>query len=442
MDSFWPACKRHLQGSFDENIFRAFIAPARPARDDNGALRISAPNEASARWLERNIKKTVQQFARAHFGEELSVQFYAEDSAATAPSAAPVASNAAPKPPASAANLRADFTFNNFIIGPANQIAFIAAKSVSEGNADQLSPLLFLYGRTGMGKTHLAHAVGNHYLSLYPNRRGRYVTARDFMNDLVSALRLNQYDRFKHRYEELDLLVVDDIQYIAGDKERTQSEFFFLFNKLHDQNKIIIITSDLAPAQIRDLPARLTTRFSAGFPCHLAPPDAELREAILREKAKQRGAALDDKIIRFLAERIKSNVRELEGALIRVLASSRFLNKPPSLEMCQETLSDLLSSARESVTIETIKKKTAEFFRLPASELSSKRRHQSITRPRQIAMYLCRQMTNFSLPEIGMQFGNREHSTVLHSCRRIENKLKSDSKMQEDVRILEMLIKS
>ncbi len=424
-----------MQKNFDETIFNAFIAPARAMRE-NGALLVSAPDEASARWLEQNVKKPLQLFARSYLGEELEVSFRAGGDAAPAPKPSP--RRALPNE----ANLRTDFTFDNFLTGRANETAYVAAKAISTGAADQLSPLLFLYGRTGLGKTHLAQAVGNHYLSLHPGRRGRYIMARDFMTDVVNASRLNQHEKFKRRYEGLDLLIVDDIQYIGGDKERTQEEFFFLFNKLHDQNKIIIITSDRAPMHIRDLPERLTSRLRCGIPGHLAPPETELREAILRQKAKQLNAHLDDNIVRFIAEKIKSNVRELEGALHRVLASSRFLGKPPSLDICQEVLADLLDFARESVNVDIIKKKVAEFYRLRASDLASARRHRSIAQPRHIAMYFCRHMTNLSLPEIGAQFGDREHSTVLHSCRKVESMLKTNIQTQEDVRLLEMLIKA
>lgn len=437
MDDFWSACVSHLRRNFDENLFDAFIAPARAARGGNGRLLVSAPDEAAARWLEQNVKESLTSFARAHLGEEVSLSFHADETTAT-PATAAAPRRAKPNE----ANLRADFTFDNFLTGRANETAYVAARAISTGNADQLSPLLFLFGGTGLGKTHLAQAVGNHYLSLHPARRGRYVMARDFMADVVNASRLNQHEKFKRRYDSLDLLIVDDIQYIGGDKERTQEEFFFLFNRLHDQNKIIIITSDRAPMHIRDLPERLTSRLRCGIPGHLAPPETELREAILRQKAKQLGAPLEDHVIRFIAEKIKSNVRELEGALRRVLASSRFLGKPPSLDICREALADLVDFTRESVNVDIIKKKTAEFFRLRVSDLSSTRRHRSVALPRHIAMYLCRHMTNLSLPEIGAQFGDREHSTVLHSCRKIETMLKTNSQIQEDVRILEMLIKS
>lgn len=440
MDKFWPACISHLRERFGQSVFDAFISPAEASQDEPGHLTVLAPNEAAVRWLAQNISAPVQTLAQQHFGEKLQLCFRTSDKTTT--TATPAPATPAASQVNRTTNLRADLTFKNFMPGRANEIALVAARTISSGSADHISPLLLLYGRTGMGKTHLAQAIANHYLSLYPNRNVRYIMARDFMSDVISACRLNQHDRFKRRYSGLDLLIVDDIQYIGGNMERTQEEFFFLFNRLHDENKIIIITSDRAPSQISGLPERLTSRLRCGLPAHLAPPELELREAILRQKAKLRGVTLDDKVVRYVAEKIKSNVRELEGALHRVLATSGFLNKPPSLELCQEALADLLDPARESVNVDLIKKQVADFFRLRVSDLSSRNRHRSVAQARHMAMYLCRQLTNISLPEIGSHFGDREHSTVLHSCRTIDKQLKTNTKTQEDFRILEMLIKS
>ncbi|MGI9297495.1 MAG: chromosomal replication initiator protein DnaA [Gammaproteobacteria bacterium] len=439
MEEFWPSCISHLRGRFDANIFDAFIAPARAERGGDGQLLVLAPSPAAVRWLEKNIREPLTELASRHFGEEVKISFRAG-----AASAAPVAPNVSPavRPSVGRADLRGDFTFDNFVAGRANELALLAAREISGGGAGLISPLLFLYGSSGMGKTHLAQAAGNHYLSLHPGRRVRYLTARDFMHEVVSACRLDRHGQFKRRYDGLDLLIVDDIQYIGGDnKERTQEEFFFIFNQLCERNKIVVITSDRAPMQIRDLPQRLTSRFSSGMPAQLTPPELELREAILRQKIRQHRAKLDGDIIYFIAEKVKSNVRELEGALNRVLSSSRLLDKKPSLELCREALADLLNPGRESVDVETIKKQVAQFYRLRPSDLSSTRRQRLIVQPRQMAIHLCREMTNLSYPEIGTHFG-REHTTVLHSCRLIEKKLKTDSKIQDEERILKMLIKS
>ena len=442
MESFWSSCVVRLQERFDANLFDAFIAGARAEHDGNSRVSVIAPNPAAVRWLEQNTRAVVQQIACEIYGENTEVDFrIGKDEQPAAASSAPKSGRA--KPARRATSLREDFTFKNFLPGHSNELALVAARVIAEGNADQISPLLFLFGRTGMGKTHLAQAIGNRYQALFPERRVRYLMARDFMTDVVNACRLDHVEKFRQRYNDLDLLIMDDIQYIGGEnKERTQEEFFFIFNGMFDRKKIIVLTSDRAPAQIREFPNRITSRFIYGVPAQLTAPEQELREAILRQKAEQHGIMLDDNIIRFIAEKIKSNVRELEGALHRVLTNSRFLNKPPTLELCKDALADLITPNRESINVDLIKKKTAEFFRLRVADLSSKRRHRSIAYPRHIAVYLCRQMTNLSLPEIGEQFGSREHSTILHSCRKIEKEIKTNSKLEEDVRILEMLIKS
>ena len=458
MEDFWSACVSRLRERFGRNVFDAFIAQAHARRDADGGITVAAANDASARWLEQNIRESLHQVASDRFGDIPSIHFcVADPNSDSAPAAIPAAESSAVavsgrKSPAGRAkkqagpdgktNLRPDLTFDTFLPGRANELGLFAAKAVSEGDDNQLSALLFLYGRTGMGKTHLSHAVGNRYLALHPERRARYVMARDFMADVVKACRLDQHEQFKRRYEGLDLLIVDDIQYLGGDMKRTQEELFFLFNKLHSENKIIVITSDRAPAQLRNLPERLTSRLRCGVPAYLAPPELELREAILRQKARQRGATMDDKIIRFIAEKIKSNVRELEGAINQVLTTCAFLNKTPTLDICRDALADTLDSAGEAVNVDDIKKKVAEFFRLRVSDLSSPSRRRSIARPRHLAIYLCRQLTNLSLPEIGSHFGDREHTTVLHSCRRVESELKANSQTQEDIKLLEMLVKS
>ena len=451
MDNFWRTCTDLLQKRFGQNVFDAFIAHASARRDDEGNLLVCADNDASVRWLEQNTREALQELANQHFGAETKLHFRAISAPENdnEPDMPKKSTQPTSKPAAKVktsldrlTNLRTDLTFDKFLPGHANELALYNARIISTGDADRISPLLFLHGRTGMGKTHLSHAIGNHYVSLYPQRRVLYVMARDFMSDVVNAMRLNRHDQFKRRYEGLDLLIIDDIQYIGGDMKRTQEEFFFLFNKLHNENKIIIVTSDHAPTQLRNFPERITSRLRCGIPAYLAPPELELREAILHQKAKQRGVTMDEKVIRFIAEKMKCNVRELEGALHQVLTTAAFLKKPPSLELSRDALADILDSTKESINVDTIKKKVAEFFHLRVSDLSSRNRHRSVVRPRHMAMYLCRQLTNLSLPEIGSHFGDREHSTVLHSCRFVEKELKANSKTQEEIKILEMLVKS
>ena len=440
-DKFWLSCVSHLREKFDPNIFDAFISPARVERGENGEVRVFAPDRSSARWLKNNISETISQLAAGHFDEQPDISFHTART--ETPENSPTDAPATPRPASAAASdLRPDFTLANFVCGRANELALAAARNIGDGDARLDSSLLFLYGGAGMGKTHLAQAIGNRYLHLHPDRRVRYVTARDFMHEVIHACRTDRHGQFKNRYGSLDMLIVDDIQYIGGDnKERTQEEFFFVFNRLNDRNKKIIITSDRAPARMEKFPDRLTSRFIYGVPAQLTPPEHELREAILRHKSRQRNIQLSPEILYFIAEKIKSNVRELEGALNRVISTSRLLNKPVSLELCKDALSDLLSPERESVNVETIKKQVANFYRLRVSDLSSPRRQRQIVHARQMAFYLCREMTNFSYPEIGGYF-NRKHTTPLYACRQMEEKLNTDSRLQEEVDILKMLIKS
>ena len=445
MSDFWTSCIFLLRQKFDKSVFEAFISSSQAdLTDDSSCLSVYAPNNAAKKWLADNISGDIQNMAKQKLGRDLQVKFSVQTDLETTSEPTFIAEPSQDAKPLvnRKTNLRNDLTFENFVPGQANRLALMVAREISSGNANQIGPLLFLYGHTGLGKTHLAQAVANSYLLKHPERQVRYVMARDFMADVVNACRLNRHDRFRNHYENLDLLIVDDIQYITGDKVRTQEEFFFIFNRLHDNNKIIIITSDCAPGKIRNLPDRLSSRLRSGMAAYLNPPEPLLRESILCHKARLQGVQIDEKVAKFIAERIKSSVRELEGALYRVLATAAFHGKPPSLEICQEALADLIETSKQTVNVDTIKRKTAEFFHLRVSDLSSKSRRRSIARPRHMAIYLCRHLTNLSLPEIGKHFGDREHTTVLHSCRTMEKELSANAKTQEEMQLLEMLVKS
>ena len=450
MESFWSTCIYELRRDFDANLFDAFISDLR-VRNSENQLTILAPNSASIRWLEQNISGYINRIAQQRLGKNISINFEIDDlPAADNSPATTVAPRVFTTPAASSSvsyqdtNLHPNFTFDNFMPGHANELALAAAKSICNGPYSFGRPgmPLILYGHPGMGKTHLAQAIGNHYYAQNPTHRARYITARDFMTDVVNTCRTNQHDKFKNRYSRLDVLIIDDIQYIGGDKVRTQEEFFFIFNELHRQNKIIIITADKPPSHINNLPARIISRLQSGQPAHLFPPELELREAILRHKAKKNNIAMDEKIIRFIAEKVKSDVRRLEGALNQVINTSNLLNKPISLDLCRNVLTDLIDSERRPITIEIIKNKVASFFNIRVSDLSSSRRHRSIVYPRHIAIYLCRKLTNFSLPDIGNHFGNREHTTVLHSYRKIEKLRVINIETEEEIKVLEAIIKS
>ncbi|MGI9336931.1 MAG: chromosomal replication initiator protein DnaA [Gammaproteobacteria bacterium] len=442
MQNFWQGCLGRFHGLFGKDIFDAFIAPLAIDAGEDGTMRINAPNEATQRWLADNLGGHLNAWLHEQFPAARPVRYCLK-----AQTAKTITSPAALVKPAAGrqsfdrqTGLRPDFTFDNFVPGHANEIALAVARKIAAGDVDNCNPFV-LHGSTGLGKTHLVQAIGNRYRKLFPRRRVRYINSRDFINEVINACRHKAHDKFRNSYDLLDLLIVDDIQYIGGDKTRTQEEFFFVCNRCSDSGRMIVITSDAAPARIRGLPPRLTSRFAGGLPIAIRPPELELRINILHKKSAAAAVKLDDKVARFIADRVKSSVRELEGAFKRVLAAANFLGKEPSLAICHQALSDLLGPA-QTIGIADIQTKVAEYFHLRRTDLTGKRRLGSVVRPRQIAMYLARQTTTMSLPEIGAQFGGRNHATVIHACRVIEEKITSDAQVREDVQTLEMLVKS
>lgn len=437
MENLGDSCRQFLQAQFDASTYNAFVRPTALALE-NGTLYLSCPNRATERWLRKHAAAALQAFL-AENNPAVALGFRLAPAAAGQPQP----DESQPPPfaprPANRSNLHSKHSFGNFIPGRANEIPLIAAKDIAKGSS-AINPL-FIYGSTGLGKTHLIQAIGNEYLCNFPQRRVLYIGARSFLNEVVSAYRLNRQEQFKSRYQDLDLLIIDDIQYIGGDKVRTQEEFFFLFNSLYERDKSVVISCDRAPSQISDLPQRLTTRFSAGLPIHITPPEFELRADIIRQKAAQRGVRLGGEVVLFIAEHVKSNVRELEGAINRVHAMAQFEKTAPSIDICRRAMADLIGQANVSIHPDAIKEKVAGYYHIRASDLSSQKRHGPIVHARHVAIYLCRQMTNLSLPSIGQHFGKRNHTTVLHSCRKMETQLKNDPSLWEEVKHIENSIK-
>lgn len=327
--------------------------------------------------------------------------------------------------------LNACFTFDNFIIGPSNRFACAASLAVAESPAKAYNPLL-IYGQVGLGKTHLIQAITHKIRQLHPALKHCYLSSEQFTNELINAIRHRSTDQFRKKYREIDVLLIDDIQFIAG-KESTQEEFFHTFNNLHDNRKQIILTSDRPPKDIANLEERLRSRFAWGLIADIQPPDFETRVAILRKKIKNEPVQVPDDVIYFIAQQIKTNIRELEGALIRVAAYSLLEERPITLDMATKVLKDVVQETMRTVNIDMIQKSVAEFFRIPLSELRAKRRSKNIVLPRQIAMYLSRQLTTQSLPEIGNAFGGKDHTTVLHSCKKIEQVAAQDGEIKNIV---------
>lgn len=321
--------------------------------------------------------------------------------------------------------LTSKYTFESFVVGSSNRFAHAASVAVSDSPAKAYNPL-FIYGGVGLGKTHLMHAVGQRVLQKSPKSKVLYITSEDFTNQMISAIQNRTMQKFREKYRHVDILLIDDIQFIAG-KESTQEEFFHTFNTLYDAHKQIIVSSDRPPKEIQSLEERLISRFEWGLVTDIQPPDFETRIAILKKKSEKETIVLPEDVFYFLAEKIKSNIRELEGALIRVVAYAKLIGKEVSADMAKEVLKDMIIEGEKKITIDLIQKKVAEYFDIKPSDMRAKKRSKAVAYPRQIAMYLTRQLTDFSLPEIGDQFGGRDHTTVMHACNKIENDLKEKS---------------
>jgi chromosomal replication initiator protein len=330
------------------------------------------------------------------------------------------------------------FTFDNFVIGSSNRFACAACQAVAESPSRAYNPL-FIYGQVGLGKTHLIQSITHKIHTLHPSLKIEYMTSEKFTNELIDSIRNRAMNDFRQKYRTIDVLLIDDIHFIAG-KESTQEEFFHTFNFLHESHKQIIITSDRPPNEINKLEERLSSRFAWGLITDIQPPDFETRVAILKKKMELETVVVPDAVISFIAEEIKTNIRELEGALIRVCAYGMLENKPVSLEMAQFILKDMVKEKTKHISVENIQKTVADYYNINLGEMRAKRRNRNIMIPRQISMYLCRKLTNLSLPEIGNAFGGKDHTTVLHSFRKIEKEMVQNTEVNSAVSKITMLL--
>ena len=407
------------------------------AVDEGSVLRLLAPNRFVIDWVQQHyLNRILEVVDDADADTEVVVEVGSRAAAPPAPDpvkpAAPVVA-AKPRTPV-VSRLNPLFTFTTFVEGKSNQLARAAASQVGENPGKSYNPL-FIYGGVGLGKTHLMHAVGNAMLENRPDARVSYVHSERFVSDMVKGLQHNKISEFKRVYRSLDALLIDDIQFFAG-KDRSQEEFFHTFNALLEGRRQIILTCDRYPKEVNGLEERLKSRFGWGLTVAIEPPELETSVAILISKAQAEGVELPDEVAFFIAKRIRSNVRELEGALRRVIANYRFTGRPINLDFAKEALRDLLALQERLVSIENIQKTVAEYFKIRVADLLSKKRSRSIARPRQFAMALAKELTNHSLPEIGDAFGGRDHTTVLHGCRRIESLRETDKRVDEDYRNL------
>lgn len=470
MENFWSICLGRFEEELSTQQFNTWIKPLR-FETHNDALRLLAPNRFVQQWVKDRFLQKINNWAEEVFPMPMQIElalYDASDKAAIktttkpkvveepAPAAkieaevskvtktiTPAKSAAATVRKAKASTesngLNSAFRFDNFVTGKANQLARAAAIQVAENPGTAYNPL-FIYGGVGLGKTHVLQAIGNHLKQQRPDAKIRYLHAERYVSDVVKAYEHKAFDEFKRQYHSLDLLLIDDIQFFAK-KSRTQEEFFYAFNSLIEAKKQIIITCDTYPKEIVDVDERLRTRFSWGLTVAVEPPELEMRVAILLKKAEAARVTLDEDVAFFIAKQVRSSVRELEGALNRIIAMANFTGHAIDVNLAKEALKDLIAVRGRQITIENIQKTVADYYKIKVAEMYSKKRSRNFARPRQIAMTLARELTNHSFPEIGEAFGGRHHTTVMHACDEIEQLRQNDPNMARDISVLIQVIR-
>ncbi|MFH1856200.1 MAG: chromosomal replication initiator protein DnaA [Candidatus Omnitrophota bacterium] len=427
VDKLWHSIIQELEKNLNPRSVETWIKPLRPLEIKDDLLIIEAPNKFFKDWLEEHYKEEILKNARLS-GTVASVSFVVgkSEKVVTETPRAPKKERAVSVSSTVDTYLNSRYSFDNFVIGPSNRFAHAAALAVAESPANAYNPL-FIYGGVGLGKTHLMQAIGQYLLKNNSQAKTLYISSEKFTNQLISSIQNRSTLNFRNSYRTVDVLLIDDIHFIAG-KESTQEEFFHTFNALYDSRKQIVISSDRPPKEIPGLEERLVSRFEWGLVTDVQPPDLETRIAILKKKAEKEVVEVPNDVAFFIADRIKANIRELEGALIRVVAYALLIGKKINVDLVKEVLKEtLLQEEEKRITIEAIQKKVAEYFDIRLSDMTTKRRTQAIAYPRQIAMYLTRNLTDFSLPKIGEAFGGRDHTTVLHACEKLQQLLKTNT---------------
>jgi chromosomal replication initiator protein len=440
MDSLWHSLASELKKDLPAQQYDTWIKPLKAERRGNH-LRLVAPNQHVLRWIRTNLLAKLETRAERVAGSSLHVDLVLDEATPeteiVVPEQVPV-----PAPPERPTRdehrLNPSFTFSNFVNGKANQIARAAAIQVAENPGTAYNPL-FIYGGTGLGKTHLLQAIGIEVLKRNPKAKVRYIHAEQFVADVVRAYQHKSFDSLKRYYRSLDLFLIDDVQFFVG-KSRSQEEFFYTFNALFEAHKQVAITSDCFPREMTGIEDRLISRFGWGLTVAVEPPELEMRVAILLKKAEIDGVRVDEAVAFFIAKHIRSNVRELEGALKRVIAYARFNNTTVTVASAREALKDLLAVLSRQVSIENIQKTVADYYKIKVSEMYSKKRFRSVARPRQVAMALAKELTQQSLPEIGESFGGRDHTTVLHACRKVLELRDGDQDFARDYAQLQQIL--
>tara|TARA_B100001564_G_scaffold291322_1_gene255350 strand:+ start:1014 stop:2414 length:1401 start_codon:yes stop_codon:yes gene_type:complete len=443
---FWGECKKTLERDLPVEEYSTWIAPL-TLEQNNGSNPLSysvlAPNKFISDWVEDNYGLTIKERLSAitsnrdlNLNFDIFVDYHDKQSTPIAEQDTPALKEITEQPSSGTqkSNLIENFTFESFVEGKSNHIALAASKQIGDGLTNSYNPL-FIYGGVGLGKTHLMHAVGNEILRKDPSKKIAYVHSEKFVSDMVKSLQLGAINEFKQYYRSLDALLIDDIQFFAK-KEQSQEELFHTFNSLLEKGSQMILTCDRYPKEIDGLEDRLKSRLGWGLPVVIEPPELETRVAILLSKAHSMNHELNEESAFFIAQKVRSNVRELEGALKRVIANSNFKGRPISIDLIKDSLKDLLAIQARQVSVENIQKTTAEYYNIKMSDILSKRRSRSVARPRQMAMFLAKELTNYSLPEIGESFGGRDHTTVIHACKKINELRSFNLDIEEDYRKL------
>ena len=464
---FWDHATATLQRELSPQQFKTWIQPLKLNGLDESEclLTISAPNRFKLDWTKKTFSDRFQELAQNYFGKPFTLMFVLDDGGSAASATTVIAQSAARPPGANLAptdylqgapegdlgessafeledhsKLNPMLTFETFVTGKANQLARAASIQVAHNPGTSYNPM-FLYGGVGLGKTHLIHAIGNHLLKEKPNARIRYIHAEQYVSDVVRAYQQKAFDRFKRYYHSLDLLLIDDIQFFSG-KSRTQEEFFYAFEALLGNRAQVIITSDTYPKEMAGIDDRLISRFDSGLTVAIEPPELEMRVAILMKKAAAEGIPMSEDVAFFVAKHLRSNVRELEGALRKILAFVRFHGRDVTIDVARAALKDLLSIQNRQISVENIQKSVADFYNIKVADMYSKRRPANIARPRQIAMFMAKELTQKSLPEIGELFGGRDHTTVLHAVRKITEERAHDSQLNHEIHVIEQTLKA
>ena len=426
MQNLWDACLRRLEQELPAQQFNTWIRPLVPEAGASDMLVLTAPNRFVLDLVRERFASRIERLAVEAGGRDIGLRLT-------------LARNAEPQATPERGRLSRSFSFDSFVTGKANQLARAAAIQVAENPGISYNPL-FIYGGVGLGKTHLLQAIGNHLAECRPEARIRYSHAEQYVTDVVRAYQQKSFDELKRYYHSLDLLLIDDIQ-VFSNKDGIQEQFFYAFNALVEAHRQIVITCDTFPKEMSGMQERLISRFGWGLTVAIEPPELEMRAAIVLKKAEAESVEISSDIAFFIAQHIRSNVRELEGALKKVLAYARFNARELSLDLAKEALRDILNIANRQVSVEGIQKTVAEYFKIKIADMHSKKRTRNVARPRQVAMALAKDLTQMSLPEIGEAFGNRDHTTVLHACRTITSLRQSDSGLNRDYVVLEQVLK-